>query len=148
LRVTHVFVVTTQFFRDISRGLAGLRDRTLLAQHVQQVAEHRAQIVMNARHRRRTVAASPVVDEELLDRVLVRNPHRQVAPCHPGGEVGDARDVALDSSGGLAPASQIGGECPGGPVRFGPWAQGLFVRDPDRNVIELHQRGWLQSRCR
>lgn len=29
----------------------------------------------------------------------------------------------------------------GGPVRFGTNAQGLFVRDPDRNVIELHQRG-------
>jgi lactoylglutathione lyase len=29
----------------------------------------------------------------------------------------------------------------GGPIRFGPAAQGIFVRDPDRNVIELHQRG-------
>ena len=29
----------------------------------------------------------------------------------------------------------------GGPIRFGPMAQGIFVRDPDRNVIELHQRG-------
>lgn len=29
----------------------------------------------------------------------------------------------------------------GGPVRFSPAAQGIFVRDPDRNVIELHQRG-------
>ena len=29
----------------------------------------------------------------------------------------------------------------GGPVQFGPGAQGVFVRDPDRNVIELHQRG-------
>lgn len=29
----------------------------------------------------------------------------------------------------------------GGPVRLGPGAQGIFVRDPDRNVIELHQRG-------
>jgi lactoylglutathione lyase len=29
----------------------------------------------------------------------------------------------------------------GGPVRFGLGAQGIFVRDPDRNVIELHQRG-------
>jgi lactoylglutathione lyase len=29
----------------------------------------------------------------------------------------------------------------GGPVRFGPEAQGIFVRDPDHNVIELHQRG-------
>jgi lactoylglutathione lyase len=28
-----------------------------------------------------------------------------------------------------------------GPVRFGAGSQGLFVRDPDRNVIELHQRG-------
>jgi hypothetical protein len=26
-------------------------------------------------------------------------------------------------------------------VRFSPIAQGIFVRDPDRNVIELHQRG-------
>jgi lactoylglutathione lyase len=29
----------------------------------------------------------------------------------------------------------------GGPIRFGPHAQGVFFRDPDRNVIELHQRG-------
>ncbi len=29
----------------------------------------------------------------------------------------------------------------GGPIRFGPDAQAIFVRDPDRNVIELHQRG-------
>lgn len=29
----------------------------------------------------------------------------------------------------------------GGPIRFGPRAQGIFVRDPDGNVIELHQRG-------
>lgn len=28
----------------------------------------------------------------------------------------------------------------GGPMRLGPSAQGIFVRDPDRNVIELHQR--------
>ena len=29
----------------------------------------------------------------------------------------------------------------GGPVRFSAAAQAIFVRDPDRNVIELHQRG-------
>jgi lactoylglutathione lyase len=28
----------------------------------------------------------------------------------------------------------------GGPVRFMPGAQGIFVRDPDGNVIELHER--------
>jgi lactoylglutathione lyase len=28
----------------------------------------------------------------------------------------------------------------GAPVRFGPHLQGIFVRDPDRNVIELDQR--------
>ncbi len=29
----------------------------------------------------------------------------------------------------------------GGPIRFGPGAQAIFVRDPDGNVVELHQRG-------
>lgn len=29
----------------------------------------------------------------------------------------------------------------GGPIEFMPGARGIFVRDPDRNVIELHQRG-------
>ncbi len=29
----------------------------------------------------------------------------------------------------------------GGPVQFFPGAKGIFVRDPDGNVIELHQRG-------
>lgn len=29
----------------------------------------------------------------------------------------------------------------GGPVEFFPGAHGIFVRDPDGNVIELHQRG-------
>ena len=28
----------------------------------------------------------------------------------------------------------------GGPVQFGPKMRGFFVRDPDRNVIELHER--------
>lgn len=37
--------------------------------------------------------------------------------------------------------AQAGIPLSGGPVRFGPKAQGIFVRDPDRNVIELHQRG-------
>lgn len=28
----------------------------------------------------------------------------------------------------------------GGPIQFGPRARGIFVRDPDGNVLELHQR--------
>lgn len=28
----------------------------------------------------------------------------------------------------------------GGPLRLGPGAQAIFVRDPDRNVVDLHQR--------
>ncbi len=28
----------------------------------------------------------------------------------------------------------------GGPIQFMPTARGFFIRDPDRNVIELHQR--------
>ena len=28
----------------------------------------------------------------------------------------------------------------GGPIQFTPGARGMFVRDPDRNVIELHER--------
>ncbi|MCT0198634.1 VOC family protein [Synechococcus sp. CS-1325] len=34
----------------------------------------------------------------------------------------------------------LGLEPSAGPVDFGGKAQGLFLRDPDRNVIELHQR--------
>lgn len=44
----------------------------------------------------------------------------------------------------LAAKARLEGEgiaLSGGPVRFGPNAQGIFVRDPDGNVIELHQRG-------
>lgn len=29
----------------------------------------------------------------------------------------------------------------GGPMRLGPNGQAIFVRDPDGNVLELHQRG-------
>ncbi len=28
----------------------------------------------------------------------------------------------------------------GGPIQFMPTARGAFIRDPDRNVIELHER--------
>jgi catechol 2,3-dioxygenase-like lactoylglutathione lyase family enzyme len=34
----------------------------------------------------------------------------------------------------------VGIHLSGGPIEFFPGARGIFVRDPDRNVIELHQR--------
>jgi lactoylglutathione lyase len=40
-----------------------------------------------------------------------------------------------------ASLAEVGIAVKEGPVRFGPDAQGMFVRDPDGNVIELHQRG-------
>jgi lactoylglutathione lyase len=62
-----------------------------------------------------------------------------VAEKHPGithvallcPDIAAAR-IRLDAAG--IPLS-------GGPVRFSATAQAIFVRDPDRNVIELHQRG-------
>ena len=35
---------------------------------------------------------------------------------------------------------QAGIALSGGPIQFGPGARGVFVRDPDRNVLELHER--------
>lgn len=43
----------------------------------------------------------------------------------------EAARVALEAAG--IPLS-------GGPIQFTPTARGFFVRDPDRNVIEIHQR--------
>ena len=58
---------------------------------------------------------------------------------HPG-----ITHVALFCPDILAAKAQIeaaGLQISGGPIRFGPHGQGIFVRDPDGNVIELHQRG-------
>lgn len=58
---------------------------------------------------------------------------------HPGiTHIALLCDDILDAKARL---EQAGIPLSGGPVRFGPKAQGIFVRDPDRNVIELHQRG-------
>lgn len=62
-----------------------------------------------------------------------------VADKHPG-----ITHVALLCPDIMAAKAQLeaaGIPLSGGPIRFGPKAQGIFVRDPDRNVIELHQRG-------
>jgi lactoylglutathione lyase len=62
-----------------------------------------------------------------------------VAEKHPG-----ITHVALlcpDIMAAKARLEAAGIPLSGGPVRFSAQAQAIFVRDPDRNVIELHQRG-------
>jgi lactoylglutathione lyase len=62
-----------------------------------------------------------------------------VAEKHPG-----ITHVALlcpDIMAARARLEAAGISLSGGPVRFSADAQAIFVRDPDRNVIELHQRG-------
>jgi lactoylglutathione lyase len=62
-----------------------------------------------------------------------------IAAKHPG-----ITHVALLCPDILAAKARLEAEgiaISGGPIRFGPSAQGIFVRDPDGNVIELHQRG-------
>lgn len=44
-----------------------------------------------------------------------------------------------DITAAAARLAEAGIPLSGGPIRFGPHAQGIFVRDPDRNVVELHQ---------
>ena len=74
-------------------------------------------------------ASSPDVPNILMD----------VAEKHPG-----ITHVALlcpDIMAAKARLEAAGIPLSGGPVRFSAAAQAIFVRDPDRNVIELHQRG-------
>ncbi len=76
------------------------------------------------------VLNAPVADEPniLMD----------VADKHAG-----ITHVALlvpDLDAAIATLATAGIPLSGGPVQFGPRARGAFVRDPDRNVIELHQR--------
>jgi lactoylglutathione lyase len=61
-----------------------------------------------------------------------------VAEKHPG-----ITHVALlcpDLLAAKASLAAVGFPVREGPVRFTPQAEGMFVRDPDGNVIELHQR--------
>ena len=57
---------------------------------------------------------------------------------HPG-----ITHVALlcpDLAAAIARLAAAGIGLSGGPIQFTPHARGVFVRDPDRNVIELHER--------
>jgi lactoylglutathione lyase len=57
---------------------------------------------------------------------------------HPG-----ITHVALlvpDLDAALATIQAAGIPLSGGPIQFAPHIRGFFIRDPDRNVIELHER--------
>ena len=61
-----------------------------------------------------------------------------VAVKHPG-----ITHVALlvpDLDAARAALEAAGIALSGGPIQFFPGARGFFVRDPDRNVIEIHER--------
>ncbi len=61
-----------------------------------------------------------------------------VADKHPG-----ITHIALlvpDLDAARATIEAAGISLSGGPIQFTPMARGFFIRDPDRNVIELHQR--------
>ena len=62
-----------------------------------------------------------------------------VAEKHPG--ITHLALLCPDLLAAKASLADLGFPVREGPVRFGPGAQGMFVRDPDGNVIELHQRG-------
>jgi lactoylglutathione lyase len=62
-----------------------------------------------------------------------------VADKHPG--ITHFALLCPDIAAATARLAAAGIPLSGGPIQFGPGAKGVFVRDPDRNVIELHQRG-------
>jgi lactoylglutathione lyase len=74
-------------------------------------------------------ASSPGASNILMD----------VAEKHPG--ITHFALLCPDIASAMKRLEAAGIPLSGGPIRFGPGAQGIFVRDPDRNVIELHQRG-------
>ena len=62
-----------------------------------------------------------------------------VAEKHPG--ITHFALLCPDIAAAQAQLEAAGIPLSGGPIQFGPGMKGIFVRDPDRNVIELHQRG-------
>jgi lactoylglutathione lyase len=77
----------------------------------------------------------------ILNAPSAREPNvlMDVPEKHPG--ITHFALVCPDILAAKATLAEAGIGLSGGPVRFGPKAQGIFVRDPDGNVIELHQRG-------
>jgi len=73
---------------------------------------------------------APIADEP---NVLM-----DVAEKHPG--ITHLALLCPDLLAAKASLAAVGYAVRGDPVRFTPHAEGMFVRDPDGNVIELHQR--------
>jgi lactoylglutathione lyase len=89
------------------------------------ILEHPSGVELNL------VLNAPAAEEP---NVLMDVPEKHAGITHLAllcPDIGAAR-AALEAA-GFPPS--------GGPVQFGPRARGIFVRDPDRNVIELYQRG-------
>jgi lactoylglutathione lyase len=61
-----------------------------------------------------------------------------VAAKHPG--ITHVALLCSDLDAAIAALAAAGIPLSGGPIQFAPHARGVFVRDPDRNVIELHER--------
>jgi lactoylglutathione lyase len=71
--------------------------------------------------------------EPTTSNVLMDVEHKHAGITHVALVVAD-----LDTA--MAELERVGVPLSGGPVDFPGGARGAFVRDPDRNVIELHQR--------
>jgi lactoylglutathione lyase len=69
---------------------------------------------------------------ELTDNVLMDVPEKHPGYTHVALEVSDLSQV-------LELLERSGIAISGGPVDFPHGARAVFVRDPDRNVVELHQ---------
>jgi len=82
-----------------------------------------------------------------LELNLILNAHSASAPNvlmdvaekHPG--ITHIALLCTDIAEAQARLAAAGIALSGGPMRLGQFAQAIFIRDPDRNVIELHQRG-------
>jgi catechol 2,3-dioxygenase-like lactoylglutathione lyase family enzyme len=81
---------------------------------------------------------------ELEQRTFARKPSNVMASGYPPEQHQGITHFALLCPDIIAAKERLeaaGIPLSGGPIRFGPEAQRTFVRDSDRNVIELHQRG-------
>jgi len=76
----------------------------------------------------------------ILNAPNAREPNvlMDVAVKHPG--ITHLALLCPDLGAAKARLDAAGIAISGGPIQFGPGARGMFVRDPDLNVIELHER--------